>query len=150
MNLNLGGGNHQIPNYTTVDRRCGLEIYPLAFADDAAFEIYASHCLEHLPKAETLNALRDWVRVLKPGGRLRVAVPNFNYALRHSDHPHFEGWIMGGQTDANDFHHAIFTEGKLRHLFQLAGLIDVELFVAEYPDCSSLPVSLNLQGRKPA
>lgn len=148
MNLNLGGGNTPIPGYMTVDRRCGMEIYPLALPDNSAFEIYASHCLEHLPKADTLNAIRDWVRVLKPGGRLRVAVPDFNYAIQHSDHPHFEGWIMGGQTDENDFHHAIFVESKLRDLFYIAGLIDIQKFEPVYRDCSMLPVSLNLQGRK--
>jgi SAM-dependent methyltransferase len=42
---------------------------------DATFDfLYSSHCLEHLRDPEV--ALRSWVRVVKPGGHLVIAVPD--------------------------------------------------------------------------
>jgi predicted SAM-dependent methyltransferase len=45
-------------------------------------EIYSSHLLEHLAKKEILPTLKEWFRVLKKGGRLRLNVPDFNWAVK--------------------------------------------------------------------
>jgi SAM-dependent methyltransferase len=49
---------------------------PLPFADATFDEIYSSHVLEHLPWYRTEAILREWVRILKPGGRLNIWVPD--------------------------------------------------------------------------
>jgi SAM-dependent methyltransferase len=49
---------------------------PLPFADNFADAIYASHVWEHLYYGDALALTRECRRVLKPGGRLRVLVPN--------------------------------------------------------------------------
>lgn len=42
---------------------------------DASYDfIHSSHCLEHIP--DTMNALENWLRVLKPGGYMVVTVPD--------------------------------------------------------------------------
>jgi SAM-dependent methyltransferase len=47
----------------------------LANVADATFDfLYSSHCLEHLHDPEA--ALRQWIRVVKPGAYLVVAVPD--------------------------------------------------------------------------
>ena len=44
---------------------------------DGSFEIiYASHVLEHIPWYQVEGALREWNRILKPGGQLEIWVPN--------------------------------------------------------------------------
>ena len=39
--------------------------------------IYASHVIEYFDRDGVKNLLQEWIRVLKPGGKLRLAVPNF-------------------------------------------------------------------------
>lgn len=147
--LNLGGGDVPLEGFTVVDRKIGLELYPLAYPDEVADVVYASHCLEHFPKSETLNVLREWVRVLKPGGTIKIAVPDFEWICANLDNPLTEGYVMGGQTDENDFHHALFNRAKLTKLMEMCGLVDIFPWTSEIEDCASLPVSLNLMGTKP-
>jgi SAM-dependent methyltransferase len=42
-------------------------------ADDTFDFLYSSHCLEHL--RDPVEALRNWLRVVKPGGHLVIDVP---------------------------------------------------------------------------
>ena len=152
MKLNLGGGNQKIPGFVNIDRLNGQEAYPLpAYADGSVDEIRASHILEHFGHREVPEVLKEWVRVLKPGGVLKIAVPDFDYLVQHRhDELPLESYLMGGQSDQNDFHKSIFSERKLRDLMRYVGLTDVTRWQSELEDCASLPVSLNLQGVKRA
>ncbi len=47
------------------------------FEDGSADLIYCSHGVEYFDRAQAANALREWRRVLKEGGILRLAVPDF-------------------------------------------------------------------------
>lgn len=47
------------------------------FGDGSAELIYASHVLEYFDRSEAARVLREWRRVLAPGGTLRLAVPDF-------------------------------------------------------------------------
>ena len=49
---------------------------PLPFADSSFSIVYASHVLEHIPWYQGLAVVRDWVRVLEPGGALELWVPD--------------------------------------------------------------------------
>jgi hypothetical protein len=182
VRLNLGAGPVALPNWINVDAgygddcaiplnsealdvctgrgttRIAAQVYPLhGLPDESVDLIRASHVLEHFPHAQTIDVLREWVRVLKPGGVLKVAVPNFEWiartyiaGLEGDDQPDYPlaGYVMGGETDERDFHHAIFDEEGLREALESLGLVDVQPWTSEVQDCASLPVSLNLQGRK--
>jgi len=154
VKLNLGGGGVDLPGYTNIDRSAGGEAYPLKdYADNSVDEIRASHLLEHFSHRKTPAVLGEWVRALKPGGVLKIAVPNFTWIIEQyngekaGDYP-LEGYLMGGHTDNNDCHGAIFNEEKLGQLMAQAGLTDIRPWAADARDCSALPVSLNLQGAK--
>src|ERR1700743_1099354 len=77
-------------------------------------EVYASHVLEHFDyKDELLATLKEWHRVLIPGGMLHVSVPDMDVCARlFLDKQQFtteERWfimrmIFGGHVDQYDYH----------------------------------------------
>jgi hypothetical protein len=164
IRLNIGGGDVAMPGegWINIDRREGWEALPLrrsherggsTFADNSVDEIYASHVIEHFGNADAEKALREWVRVLKPGGTLKVATVDLDkvfdaVAKGNPDGWPIQGYLYGGQTDANDFHLSGYNDAWLRHLMTGAGLADIQPWVSKLPDCASLPVSLNLMGTK--
>ncbi len=152
LNLGSGDSDRALPGWVNLDRRTGQEVYPLShFGDNTVDEVRASHVLEHFSHRDTAKVLAEWVRVLKPGGVLKVAVPDFevvahNYLLGKAQPT--EGFVMGSHADANDFHGAIFDEEELYRRMRVAGLWDIHPWKSEIKDCAALDVSLNLQGRK--
>lgn len=89
IKLHLGGGKVDIPNYTNID----LADYPhidykqdikdlSMFPDNSVSVIYCSHALEYYDREEGEWALREWYRVLKSSGILRVAVPDFEAIIK--------------------------------------------------------------------
>lgn len=87
--LNVGCGNRFHPAWTNVDltsRHEDVEEYDLRrglpYSDGSFDGVYHSHVLEHLPPAEGQKLLKDCYRILKPGGVLRVVVPNLEAIVR--------------------------------------------------------------------
>lgn len=152
MRLNLGAGDVEIDGYMPRDAKTGDVLWPLPDADESADEIRASHVLEHFPHSVVPDVLREWVRVLKPGGVLRIAVPDFEVLasqyLAGASLP-FQGYVMGGQTDRLDYHKTIFDIDILADLLRKAGLVGIRRWTSEVQDCAALPISLNLAGTKP-
>ncbi|MBF0399295.1 MAG: methyltransferase domain-containing protein [Magnetococcales bacterium] len=52
---------------------------PLPFPDDSFTAVYASHLLEHLYRSEALALLQELWRCCRPGGIVRMAVPDLAY-----------------------------------------------------------------------
>jgi len=153
VRLNLGAGATEIEGYEPIDRKNGQEVYPLECDDNSVDIIYASHVLEHFSHTETHKVLAHWMEKLKPGGLLRLAVPDFPWICEHymdGEAINTMGYVMGGHVDENDRHGALFDREMLIDAMVNAGLERIGSWESEYQDCSALPVSLNLQGYKPA
>ena len=54
---------------------------PLPFPENSFWAIYASHVLEHLYRVEADALLAECKRVLKPGGVLRLVVPDLQFLV---------------------------------------------------------------------
>lgn len=157
IKLNLGSGPRPMEGYENIDIKDGKTAFPLPYADGSVDEVRACHLLEHFSEHEAPKVMDEWVRVLKQGGVLKVAVPDFEWVTQQygavadaERQMYLRAFIMGGQTDEHDVHNSAWTEGKLRHLMDSIGLTDIKRWPSDHEDCSALPVSLNLQGTKMA
>jgi len=87
--LNPGCGSHYHPAWINLDVRAGRgvqahDLYqPLPFKDNLFDAVYHSHLLEHLSKRYAPLFMQECYRVLKPGGIVRVAVPDLE-AIAHN------------------------------------------------------------------
>jgi predicted SAM-dependent methyltransferase len=134
------------------------------FADNSVDEVYASHVLEHLGFREDLpRALQEIARVLKPGGMLRISVPDLDVLCRlfvSPDLPVEQKFslmmhMFGAQEDEHDFHKSGLTFDFLCHFLTQANfswIKRVEEF-GLFSDYSSFRhagvlISLNIEARK--
>ncbi len=83
LRVEIGGGEFPTDGYVHVDadRRARHVEYlaaawELPFEDGSVHEIRAVHVLEHVPPSLVDRTLREWRRVLRPGGFAQVHVPN--------------------------------------------------------------------------
>jgi predicted SAM-dependent methyltransferase len=127
LKLHLGCGQRHIPGFVHVDLSPAPHVdvvgpvERLPFDDASASLVYASHVLEHFGRSEYKMVLKEWFRVLAPGGVLRLAVPDFAacaalyYESGLTDRiSGLVGLLVGGQRDTNDFHKMVFDEASLR------------------------------------
>jgi hypothetical protein len=118
------------------DYCCDARLLPEKWTDRFA-EVWANHILEHIPYADTDTALVEWVRILKPGGVLKVGVPDIGAAGRmisNGEPPSLAllGVLYGDQGNSywkqhqdGGIHMAGFTKKSLADAMTRAGLIDV-------------------------
>lgn len=118
------------PNPTPI-KILNMDPRRLDFPDNSVDEIY-SVSLEHIPHTETLAVLVEWYRVLKPGSHLEVLVPDAVWGLNYwLNLPEEERWgpklanLCGLQRDPGQVHYTLFTQNRLKTLFEAVGLSDV-------------------------
>lgn len=171
LRLNLGCGDKILPGYVNVDvveARAGMkpdvicDLHDLApFEDDSADEILSVHVVEHFWRWEIRDVLREWVRVLKPGGRMIVECPNLLSAcqtfLQNPDQFSREDssgqrtmWVFYGDPGWKDplmIHRWGYTPGSLTMLLQEAGLANVHQEPAQFK--LREPRDMRIVGTKP-
>lgn len=177
MRLHLGCGKKKIMNWINVDideeasPDINDDISILSkFEDESADLIYASHVLEHFKRTEYIGVLRTWYSKLKPGGVLRIAVPDFNaVVLRYKETGNIgevTGLVCGGQRNEFDIHFIIFDKKLLTHALEECGFRDVrewdwratdhcdmddysQAYLPHMDKESGMLMSLNLEATKP-
>lgn len=154
IKLDIGAGKVVTAGHKPIGRDYGSEAYPLVgYADESVDAIRASHILEHFDHTEAPKALMDWVRVLKPGGSIRISVPDFAFIAEHYHHQRGEShklfqYLMGGQRDENDYHRSVYDEPTLRALMLFAGLDGIKHWESDCDDYAAFDASLNLEATK--
>lgn len=99
LSIHLGAGSAQLDGWVNIDvwpSQLALDFrWGLPFADGSAERVYLSHTLEHLPyPTAVMELLRDIHRLLAPGGKIRIVVPDIEAAIEAyvaNDRRFFEG-----------------------------------------------------------
>lgn len=139
MKLHLGCGKRYIPGYIHID---AVE-YPhidhvstidhLSFIQDESVEvIYNCHVLEHFKRKEVGRVLAEWRRVLKKGGVLRTAVPDFEKIceiyMKYKDISKVIGPIFGKQDYLYNIHYNVFDFESLSEVLNHAGFGEIKKY----------------------
>ncbi len=171
LRLNLGCGNKILPGYINVDvapARAGArpdvicDLRDLAyFDDDSVDEILSVHVVEHFWRWEVDELLREWARVLKPGGRMVIECPNLKAAceafLASPDERAGPGqgsektmWVFYGDPSWEDplmCHRWGYTPASLSEVMKRAGLVGVGQQPAQFK--MKEPRDMRMVGYKP-
>lgn len=86
--LQIGCGRNMTPGWLNTDMSIDLckdgamyldagETFP--FPDNSINYVYSEHLFEHLSHDQAVNMLQECRRVLKPGGVIRIATPDFHF-----------------------------------------------------------------------
>lgn len=183
MKVHLGCWHRIIPGFVHVDlcdmphveHKSSIDNLPF-FADGSAQLIYCSHALEYFDRDQALDVLREWYRVLAPGGLLRLAVPDFEALIKVYQTSGALANVLGplygkmaissNGSPATLYHKTTYDEASLRVLLRQCGFVNPELWdwrTTEHADVddhsqayfphmqkeTGILVSLNLQARKP-
>jgi len=138
IKVNLGCRTKPLPTYINVDidpnnqyaDRCDNAFVLSTFEDDSIDLIESVHMFEHLSYEETSRALEVWSRKLKPGGKLRLSVPDASKTsallLLSGDKNLVKTMFMGSQRDPWDFHKNIHTKDSLTKDLMDAKFVNVK------------------------
>ena len=92
--LHIGCGPFVMEDWLNVDINCHRPDIryldagkPYPFPDNSYDYIYSEHLFEHLSIEEQSVMLQECHRILKPGGRMRMAMPNLHFLMELYLHP---------------------------------------------------------------
>jgi predicted SAM-dependent methyltransferase len=120
---------------------------PFPLPDNAFDFVFSEHMIEHMTYPEGLRCLRECRRVLRPGGRIRVATPSLDRMMRLYDDEltdlqrryirwsldafvadadgYLPGFVLNNML--RDFgHEFVYDERTLRLALETAGFVDIE------------------------
>lgn len=141
MKLHLGCWKRFIPGFIHIDL-CDMkhidyksDIGNLKFIDNETVDyIYSSHALEYKNFDECKLVLKEWFRVLKTGGMLRIAVPDFEKLIELYNSTRDIDKIIGplyGQMNLNEikiYHRCVFDKKKLVNLLSEIGFSSISRY----------------------
>lgn len=139
MKLHLGCGKRHIPGFVHIDAIDYPHVDHVATIDNLSFIVDASvdliyncHVLEHFKRRDVGRVLKEWHRVLKPGGILRVSVPDFAELCEvYRKFGHLDlvvGPLFGRQDYLYNIHYNIFDFATLELRLQEAGFVNIRRY----------------------
>lgn len=136
------------------------------FPDNSFLEVYASHVVEHFDFVKELGeTLAEWNRVLIPGGKLYISVPDIDVLagliidknkLTVDERFFVMVMIFGGHVDKHDYHLVGLNEDFLTGFLKATGYVNIHKVPSFnlFDDTSAMlfkgiPISLNMTAEKP-
>jgi predicted SAM-dependent methyltransferase len=153
--IEIGAGEHPHPDYHVhtdvlplphIECVCQMDAVP--YGDGAFSALRANDVLEHQSYALVPSTLREWARLLAPGGAAYIQVPDGRHLIDQWSRGvistrDLNYWLLGGHgTDRAahagvddrgvprwiwNAHHTVFTAEWLRELLEAAGFTDVSI-----------------------
>ena len=87
--LEIGSGTNPHAGYIHLDINGSLPDVDIVASmdkipspDNTYEEILSVHSIEHIEWGKIKEVLKEWVRVLQPGGRIKIYCPNFNFIAK--------------------------------------------------------------------
>ena len=150
MKIDLGGGRAPKKGFTNVDKwedhfdvYCDFNNDLLPFEDESIEEINSHHMLEHLEINSVPKIIDECYRVLKPGGKFHVVIPDMETACKdylggRKDQARM--MIFGGNTDNPfDIHRCGFDTEELTGFLKSSGF---KILSTEYPDWYGINIDI--------
>lgn len=142
MKLHVGCGRHVLDGWVNVDVQRSpkakrdpeilADIRSIPLADGIADELMAIHVIEHVYIWEAVEeVLPEWFRLLRPGGRLVLELPDVMKAARNlieGKGDQMSMWPIYGDWNHRDpymMHRHGYTFATLRPILQRVGFVDV-------------------------
>lgn len=102
------------------------DAFYLPFREGIFEKVWASDIVEHFPRSETLNVLREWRRILAEGGKLIIKTPNLAtlasaFLSQFIDGLEFSRKLFGNQGNEGDYHKSGFDPRSLEIFLLNAG-----------------------------
>jgi predicted SAM-dependent methyltransferase len=114
VKINLGCGSNRIPGWSNHDSDVDVT-KPLPWKDGTVDFILIEHCLEHVNGADGYKFMEEALRILRPGGTLRICVP----VLARLDRAHARDIITGHG------HQMVYNLGNMIDMLLIAGFDSV-------------------------
>lgn len=160
MVLDIGSGYAPQPNCVHIDIRedlpeldivCDFSSEALPFSDGEVAGIISNHCIEHIKWTKVSFMVKEWARVLRDGGFLKLRTPNLEFIVKNylngvktSEWPDDEktatsifgecGYreialikLFSGQDYESNTHYACYDFDMLSRLLKISGFGSVEL-----------------------
>lgn len=143
MKIHLGCGPRFLPGYIHVDIQEYQHVDHIAditqdlthlFPEGSVDEIYACHVLEHISRRNIVETLCHWNKILRVGGILRIAVPDFEAVVNMYNqdvsqlYTSLLGLLYGGQRNTYDYHTITFDLHNIKILLHEIGFVDIERY----------------------
>lgn len=130
------------------------DVTKLPFEDKTVSYIYSSHLIAYFDRDEIVPILKEWLRVMKPMAKLRIATPDWS-VLRRMATP-LLGPLYGKMCEPPIYHKTVYDYAGLKALLEIVGFTDVGFYDhkktehAKYDDHSAAYynntlISLNVQ-----
>ena len=130
VKLDIGAGGYStdktflsVDLFTKADINAPMAELPLP--RNSVDVIHASQCLEHIGKFDVVPTLKEWRRVLKPGGIAQIFVPDLEWVcwwwLTHQTVSWDLDVLFGNQKHEGEYHKTGFTPKILKDYVDAAG-----------------------------
>lgn len=107
--VQFGCGKNKLEGWANFDREVNIA-KPLPFESGAVEFVFAEHVIEHVTHLQGIAFLREVLRILKPGGVLRVAFPDVTRITPFNCAPMVEKAELKRERGAPDVWLAIMTQ----------------------------------------